>query len=1079
LMIPLTQKGAANGVAELDADGLLPANRLPSLSITTTQVVATQAAMLALTAQTGDVAVRTDLNKTFILTASPATTLGNWQELLTPTDAVLSVDGQTGTVSLSSTYATITQDAAKLPLAGGTMSGAIAMGTNKITGLGTPTAGTDATTKTYVDGVLVAPSNLTGPITSVGSATSIASQTGTGTKFVVDTSPTLVTPELGVATATSINGTTIPASKTLVATDSTVYVVPSQGGNSGKALTTDGTTSSWSTTINGTAIPATKTLVTTDTTAYVSTAGGSTVTASGIGVIPLVLKGASGQTADLLQIQNNAGTSLVEVDSAGRLLINLATTNGPDIEVVNRNGGNGTIVARGSSATDVVVIQAQSSDFYSTPSYRMTGIGQHGASSTGTTAGLSNAGLGMLIFQNASASLIGSNNSIPIVFAPGYVERMRIDSSGNVGIGTTSPTASTRLTLSDTNSTKLLLTGGSTQNGIFLNTVGTAKKYYIGAGNNLLNIGDKGFVILDVDTLTGKFFVADDTGETRTAATTYLTNYTNGAERMRINSSGDVGIGTTSPSSKLTVGGNPPAAGALAAVGSTGGISLALSDNLNNSLYVRHTGSTGGAIIGTDATNGLRFATNGNTGSEIKVLIDTVGKVVLYPTVSLSGTNAQFLIYPPSTGQGITSGVTLYSTFTGTSDNGPRRTADIVGGYSGGSWGNEYLSFNVGVGGGNDAGNITTERMRVNGAGNVGIGTASPTAKLDVNGSIQSNNLSSVNALLNSSFNVWQRGTAVVQTTNGYSYTADRWSVISAGLSGPVTTVSRQATSDTTNLPNIQYCARVQRNAGQTGTGGIYFAQFMETVNSIPYAGKTATLSFYARKGANYSQTSSLLEVYLIGGTGTDQNQFAGYTSQTLPVNTIATLTTTWQRFTFTGSVGATVTELTAEFGFSASGTAGASDYFEITGVQIELGSVATPYRSNQPTYQAELAACQRYYYTLFDNTSTDAQFGPVSRADSTYCSMTFFLPVPMRIKPTIDARATAFGNFMRAVAYDTSFNIVTNDITGVAVNASSFNSQAIDVSFTLRSAISGSYVYITLDSFAHGTSKVAFSAEI
>jgi hypothetical protein len=50
-----------------------------------------------------------------------------------------------------------------------------------------------------------------------------------------------------VATATSINGTTIPSSKTLVATDSTTYVVPSQTGNSGKYLTTDGSTSSWGT----------------------------------------------------------------------------------------------------------------------------------------------------------------------------------------------------------------------------------------------------------------------------------------------------------------------------------------------------------------------------------------------------------------------------------------------------------------------------------------------------------------------------------------------------------------------------------------------------------------------------------------------------------------------------------------------------------------------------------------------------------------------------------------------------------------------------------------------------------------
>ena len=135
--------------------------------------------------------------------------------------------------------------ATKLPLAGGTMSGAIAMGTNKITGMGDPTSAQDAATKNYVDTAAIAPSNLTGPITSVGNVTSVASQTGTGSKFVMDTSPTLVTPVLGVATATSINGTTIPTSKTLVATDSTTYVVPSQTGNSGKYLTTDGTTSSW------------------------------------------------------------------------------------------------------------------------------------------------------------------------------------------------------------------------------------------------------------------------------------------------------------------------------------------------------------------------------------------------------------------------------------------------------------------------------------------------------------------------------------------------------------------------------------------------------------------------------------------------------------------------------------------------------------------------------------------------------------------------------------------------------------------------------------------------------------------
>ena len=98
--IPATQKAAANGVATLDASGLVPTNQLPALAITNTFVVASQAAMLALTAETGDVAIRTDLSESYILTATPASTLANWQELLTPPDAVTSVDGRVGAVSL-------------------------------------------------------------------------------------------------------------------------------------------------------------------------------------------------------------------------------------------------------------------------------------------------------------------------------------------------------------------------------------------------------------------------------------------------------------------------------------------------------------------------------------------------------------------------------------------------------------------------------------------------------------------------------------------------------------------------------------------------------------------------------------------------------------------------------------------------------------------------------------------------------------------------------------------------------------------------------------------------------------------
>ena len=227
--------GAVSGIASLDSSGKVPSSQLPSIALHQTSVVNSQAAMLALTADTGDIAVRTDVSKTFVLTASPASTLGNWQELLT-SDSVTSVDGQTGVVDLSGNYVNVTGD---------TMSGALAMGNNKITGLGTPTNSADAATKNYVDTTVIAPSNLTGPITSVGSATSVASQTGTGSTFVMQASPTLTTPNIGAATATSINGTTIPSTATLVTTADTTLLVPSQTGHNGKVLTTNGTASSW------------------------------------------------------------------------------------------------------------------------------------------------------------------------------------------------------------------------------------------------------------------------------------------------------------------------------------------------------------------------------------------------------------------------------------------------------------------------------------------------------------------------------------------------------------------------------------------------------------------------------------------------------------------------------------------------------------------------------------------------------------------------------------------------------------------------------------------------------------------
>jgi hypothetical protein len=182
----------------------------------------------------------------------------------------------------------------------------------------------------------------------------------------------------------------------------------------------------------------------------------------------------------------------------------------------------------------------------STPLVRFvaTGTGTSAAMPTlGTASGVS--------YISASTGTYGLLTGVQYSSGDVWMQAQRTDgnttpysillnpSGGNVAIGASAATANIRLTLSDTNTVKLTLTGGSSQNGMYFNTVSSANRYYIGSGNNLLAGGDRGFLIYDDTNARAKFFTQDVTGETRVLGTTFLTNYTNGAERMRIDSAGN------------------------------------------------------------------------------------------------------------------------------------------------------------------------------------------------------------------------------------------------------------------------------------------------------------------------------------------------------------------------------------------------------------------------------------------------------------------------------------------------------------------------------------------------------------
>jgi len=86
-------------IATYTETGLVPDNRLPPLAIKDTFVVGSETEMLLLTAQTGDIAIRTDISATFILKGENSSELLDWRELATPIDTILSVFGRTGNIN--------------------------------------------------------------------------------------------------------------------------------------------------------------------------------------------------------------------------------------------------------------------------------------------------------------------------------------------------------------------------------------------------------------------------------------------------------------------------------------------------------------------------------------------------------------------------------------------------------------------------------------------------------------------------------------------------------------------------------------------------------------------------------------------------------------------------------------------------------------------------------------------------------------------------------------------------------------------------------------------------------------------
>jgi hypothetical protein len=310
------------------------------------------------------------------------------------------------------------------------------------------------------------------------------------------------------------------------------------------------------------------------------------------------------------------------------------------------------------------------------------------------------------------------------------------------------------------------------------------------------------------------------------------------------------------------------------------------------------------------------------------------------------------------------------------------------------------------------------------------------------------------NVVINGGFDFWQRGSSFTITSTGV-FVSDRWLHIGNG-SGSTRTISRQ-TFAPADIPvqggDYDFFFRYNQSVAGSGATANALVTRIEDVRTL--ANGKAVLSFYAKADAARTVGAYLIQRFGSGGSGDVTTA-----SQTF------NLTTAWQRFTAVYDVpsisGKTIGDgsyLQLEFTMPLN-VVQTVDFF---GVQLEEGSVATPFQRNGANIQQELAACQRYYFRLnsinaFSAVGTGGAFNTTQGA--------IFLPLPTTFRvPATSMEFSSTGDF----------SLFTGSISSLAIENQ--NTRTAGIGITGSGLPAGGAIVMR---FANTTTGfIAFSAEL
>jgi len=299
------------------------------------------------------------------------------------------------------------------------------------------------------------------------------------------------------------------------------------------------------------------------------------------------------------------------------------------------------------------------------------------------------------------------------------------------------------------------------------------------------------------------------------------------------------------------------------------------------------------------------------------------------------------------------------------------------------------------------------------------------------------------NRIINGNMQVWQRGTSGFTTNN--AYTSDRW-------------LAKADTSFTSAAQSSDVPAGYQYSLTVTGTGYAGIFQRIEAVNCYGLVGNSVTVSFWAKQTAGAGANSLAVAIYY--PTAGADNYTGGITQ--IGSNITVTGTTSWAQYSVTfSSLPSGALNGLALYIFA--GVAGSSTTL-VTGVQLEIGTKATPYEMQ--IYSDQLAQCLRYYWRQTTPVVYQRYFNGQSGGSGTDVVATLYIPTPMRTGPTAV-------EYLNLACYDGS------TVSAATMTLDTATSAPTSVTFNVTTSGMGIYRPIQVVSNNTTSSYVAVTAEL